>query len=123
MTSSDFPIDLMTRTDSSANEYSGRARRTRMSTSVKANRLVVLALGEQLRNILHGGSRMIKDRKYHLRTYKTCFIGNEMIDWLIERGEVASRGEGVEVMQKLLEYGVIHHGKSSPDHVACMSCT
>jgi hypothetical protein len=80
-----------------------------MSTSVKANRSAVLNLGEQLRNILHGESKLIRDRKYHLRTYKECFVGGEMVDWLIDRGEVSTREEGVEVMQKLLDYGVIHH--------------
>ena len=95
----------------SANKYSIRSRRRTMSTSVKANRLSVLALGEQLRNILHGESNLIRDRKYHLRTYKSCFTGSEMVDWLIQREEVESREEGVAVMQKLLEYEIIHHGK------------
>lgn len=84
-----------------------------MSTSVKANLMSVLALGEQLRTILHSEGAMIKDRKYHLRTYKACVVGQEMVDWLLERGEVERRDEGVEVMQKLLENGVIHHGVCS----------
>ena len=96
--------------DRAERPYSFCSRKKRISTTVKANRLSVLALGEQLRTILHTEAAMIKDRKYHLRTYKACVVGQEMVDWLVERGEVERREEGVEVMQKLLEHGVIHHG-------------
>lgn len=115
----DTPDNLMSSSDPSVTPplpdraerpYSFSSRKKRMSASVKANRLAVLALGEQLRTILHSEGALIKDRKYHLRTYKACIVGQEMVDWLVERGEVERREEGVEVMQKLLEYGVIHHG-------------
>lgn len=96
--------------NSAERPYTFSSRKKRMSASVKANRLSVLALGEQLRTILHSEGTMIRDRKYHLRTYKACVVGQEMVDWLVERGEVERREEGVEVMQKLLEHGVIHHG-------------
>ena len=54
---------------------------------------------------------MIKDRKYHLKTYKKCFVGKEFVDWLIANGDVPSRDEGVKEGRELLEAGVIHHGK------------
>ena len=108
MTSSDQYTPPLPARGERPNSFS--ARKKRMSTSVKANRLAVLALGEQLRTILHSEGTMIKDRKYHLRTYKACVVGQDMVDWLVERGEVDRREEGVEVMQKLLEFGVIHHG-------------
>ena len=45
-----------------------------------------------------------------LRTFEKSFIGHEMVDWLLKKGEVESRREAVAMMQKLLENGVIHHG-------------
>lgn len=113
MHSSDAPGDQCVTPplpDRAEGSYNFGSRKKRLSTSVMANRLSVLALGEQLRTILHSEGTMIKDRKYHLRTYKACVVGQEMVDWLLERGEVERREEGVEVMQKLLENGVIHHG-------------
>ena len=54
---------------------------------------------------------MIKDRRYHLKTYANCLVGNELVGWLVERKEVETRKEAVVVLQKLLDNGVIHHGK------------
>lgn len=69
-------------------------------------------MGEELRLLLHEESPpLIKDRRYHLRIYQACFVGHEMVDWLLRKGEVESRREAVAMMQKLLDNGVIHHGK------------
>ena len=84
-----------------------------MTASMKANKSIVLSLGEELRNILHNEENsLIKDRKYHLRNYKCCFVGSELVDWLLEKGEVEKREEAVDILQKLLEYSVIHHGET-----------
>lgn len=53
----------------------------------------------------------LADRKYHLTTYKRCFVGNELVDWLVANGEVNDREEGVELGRQLLESGTIHHGQ------------
>ena len=53
----------------------------------------------------------LADRKYHLSTYKRCFVGNEFVDWLVANGEVSEREEGVELGRQLLESGTIHHGQ------------
>lgn len=84
-----------------------------MSNTVRAsNRIAILAVGEELRLLLHAENPpLIKDRRYHLRTYESCFMGHEMVDWLLKKGEVESRLEAVTMMKKLLENGVIHHGK------------
>ncbi len=37
--------------------------------------------------------QLIKDRTYHLRSYKQCFKGSRFIDWLVERKYVVSRLE------------------------------
>ena len=56
------------------------------------------------------GSNLIKDRKYHLTTYKQAFVGREFVDWLISRGEASSRIEAVDIGKQLLDAGVFRHG-------------
>ncbi|XP_065905940.1 DEP domain-containing mTOR-interacting protein-like [Dysidea avara] len=88
---------------------SGSISRRKMSTVRSLNKEAVLALGEDLRQTLHECPGMIKDRRYHLKTYSTCFVGNDLITWLVERKEVETRKDGVTAMQKLQDNGVIHH--------------
>ena len=54
---------------------------------------------------------MIRDRKYHLRTYRRCMVGTEMVDWMLSHKSVHSRNQAVGMWQALLEEGVIVHGK------------
>ncbi|KAM6967449.1 DEP domain-containing mTOR-interacting protein [Aplochiton taeniatus] len=68
----------------------------------------VLVTGEQLRLRLHEG-KVIKDRRHHLRTYPNCFVGKELIDWLIEHKEASDRDTAIKIMQKLLDQSIIHH--------------
>ncbi|XP_062848621.1 DEP domain-containing mTOR-interacting protein [Trichomycterus rosablanca] len=68
----------------------------------------VLVTGEQLRLRLHEG-KVIKDRRHHLRTYPNCFVGKELIDWLIEHKEASDRDTAIRIMQKLLNQSIIHH--------------
>ena len=56
---------------------------------------------------------MIRDRKFHLRTYRRCMVGTEMVDWLLQQSSlVHSRTQAVGMWQALVEEGVIVHGKS-----------
>lgn len=91
----------------------------KMTNTVRAsNKAAILAVGEELRQLLHAESPpLIKDRRYHLRTYQECFVGHEMVDWLLKKGEVESRREAVAMMQKLIDNGVIHHGEYIKDTV------
>ncbi|TSR75303.1 DEP domain-containing mTOR-interacting protein [Bagarius yarrelli] len=68
----------------------------------------VLVTGEQLRLRLHEG-KVIKDRRHHLRTYPNCFVGKELIDWLIEHKEASDRDVAIKIMQKLMDQSIIHH--------------
>ena len=85
----------------------------KMTNTVRAsNKAAILAVGEELRQLLHAENPpLIKDRRYHLRPYQTCFAGHEMVDWLLKKGEVESRREAVAMMQKLIDHGVLHHGE------------
>ncbi|XP_007909495.1 DEP domain-containing mTOR-interacting protein isoform X2 [Callorhinchus milii] len=68
----------------------------------------VLITGEQLRLRLHDG-KLIKDRRYHLRTYPNCFVAKELTDWLIDHKEAPDRETAIKLMQKLMDHNIIHH--------------
>lgn len=90
-----------------------RIQKKKMTHTVRAsNKAAILAVGEELRLLLHEEDPpLIKDRRYHLKTYEGCFVGNDMVDWLLKKGEVESRSEAIAMMQKLLDHGVVHHGE------------
>jgi hypothetical protein len=50
----------------------------------------------------------IRDRRYHFTIYPNCFVGNEAVDWLVQRYDL-SRKEAVEVGQILHQNRIIHH--------------
>ncbi|KAJ1122683.1 hypothetical protein NDU88_001168 [Pleurodeles waltl] len=72
------------------------------------HRAEVMITGEQLRLRLHD-AKLIKDRRYHLRTYPNCFVAKELTDWLIEHKEAPDRETGNRLMQKLMDHTIIHH--------------
>ena len=95
----------------STRSYSSYSQRKMTNTVRASNKAAILVVGEELRQLLHmEDPPLIKDRRYHLRVYQDCFVGYEMVDWLLKKGEVESEQEAVSMMQKLLENGVIHHG-------------
>ncbi len=91
----------------------GIGNQRKMTNTVRSsNRAAILAVGEELRLLLHEEEPpVIKDRRYHLKVYQDCVVGHEMVDWLLGKGEVETRREAVAMMQKLLDNGVIHHGE------------
>lgn len=67
------------------------------------------------------GFRLVADkdsilqlREEHGVAYKRSFPGCHLIDWLLQNGEIESRGQGVELCRALLEQGIIQHGKLRP---------
>uniref|UniRef100_A0AAQ4QM67 Rap guanine nucleotide exchange factor 4 n=1 Tax=Gasterosteus aculeatus aculeatus TaxID=481459 RepID=A0AAQ4QM67_GASAC len=71
----------------------------------------ILRAGRILRNaILSGAPHMIRDRKYHLKTYRRCCVGTELVDWQIQQSScIHSRVQAVGLWQVLLEEGVLNH--------------
>ncbi|XP_029967613.1 rap guanine nucleotide exchange factor 4 isoform X2 [Salarias fasciatus] len=71
----------------------------------------ILRAGKILRNaILSRAPHMIRDRKYHLKTYRQCCVGTELVDWQMQQGScVHSRVQAVGMWQVLLEEGVLNH--------------
>jgi len=51
----------------------------------------------------------IKDRWYHLKQYKKCFIGSEAVTWIQEHSKLKVRGEAVLLGQKLMDEGLFRH--------------
>lgn len=69
--------------------------------------------GHVLRTVLLARApHMIRDRKFHLRTYRRCMVGTEMVDWLLQQSAlVHCRTQAVGMWQALVEEGVVVHGK------------
>lgn len=51
----------------------------------------------------------IKDRKYHLRKYEECFLGNEAVDWMMKNLNLKTRDDAVNLGQLMVSRGVLHH--------------
>ncbi|XP_031414389.1 rap guanine nucleotide exchange factor 4 [Clupea harengus] len=71
----------------------------------------MLRAGKVSRNaILARAPHMIRDRKYHLKTYRQCCVGTELVDWMLQQSVcVHSRAHAVGMWQSLLEEGVLNH--------------
>lgn len=95
-----------------------------MTDQLSLKALQVVLVGEHLRNRLHAEEDpvMIKDRRYHLRMYPCCFVGRDLVDWLIRHGDASSRGGAVQCMNVLLDHGIIHHGKGNASEEGKKSC-
>eukprot|EP01095_Lingulamoeba_sp_RSL-Kostka_P006086 TRINITY_DN1883_c0_g4_i1.p1 TRINITY_DN1883_c0_g4~~TRINITY_DN1883_c0_g4_i1.p1 ORF type:complete len:268 (+),score=62.57 TRINITY_DN1883_c0_g4_i1:58-861(+) len=52
---------------------------------------------------------VVKDRSYKFKTYPSCFIGSELVDYLICEGIANDRIEAVFIGQQLIDYNLIHH--------------
>eukprot|EP01084_Bolivina_argentea_P109135 195057_1 len=51
----------------------------------------------------------IKDRKCLFKTYKSCFIGSELVDYLLNNHFCSKRYEAVALGNILCEQGIIYH--------------
>ncbi|TKS76666.1 Rap guanine nucleotide exchange factor 3 [Collichthys lucidus] len=55
---------------------------------------------------------MIRDRKHHLKTYRQCCSGKELVDWLMKQNEcLQSRSQAVGMWQVLVDEGILVHVK------------
>uniref|UniRef100_A0A3B3RRE0 Rap guanine nucleotide exchange factor 4 n=1 Tax=Paramormyrops kingsleyae TaxID=1676925 RepID=A0A3B3RRE0_9TELE len=60
--------------------------------------------------ILARAPHMIRDRKFHLKTYRQCCVGTELVDWLAQQSScIHSRPQAVGMWQALLEEGMLNH--------------
>jgi len=56
-------------------------------------------------------SNLIKDRRWRLRKFKKCLVGNELVTWFISNDIVSSRQEAVKLGNKLVYTGILNHVK------------
>nr|XP_040059236.1 DEP domain-containing mTOR-interacting protein isoform X2 [Gasterosteus aculeatus aculeatus] len=85
-----------------------RTSSIRRKATARQRKGEVMIAGEQLRLRLHDG-KLIKDRRYHLRTYPNCFVAQELIDWLVSHKEAPDRATAVRLMQHLMDHDILHH--------------
>ncbi|NXH57243.1 PREX1 protein, partial [Rhabdornis inornatus] len=52
---------------------------------------------------------VVKDRDYHLKTYKSVIPANKLVDWLIAQGDCQTREEAVALGVGLCNNGFMHH--------------
>lgn len=50
----------------------------------------------------------IKARRYKLKLYQRCFLGNEVVDWLVAKLKI-SRTDAVKLGQKMIDKNIFHH--------------
>ena len=67
-----------------------------------------LVFSEQLRRQWYSEG-IVKDRKWHLRKFPRCFVGRQVVSWLIEKEYAVNREEAVSLMAMLERYNLIHH--------------
>ncbi|CAM1305765.1 RAPGEF4 (predicted) [Pycnogonum litorale] len=83
--------------------------------STSANRDKLYRAGWVLRTIIISHAHhLIRDRKYHLKTFRNCLVGTEMVDWLIQIGvhahvTIRTRQQAIGMWQTLLEENIISH--------------
>ncbi|CAM9543770.1 unnamed protein product, partial [Chrysoparadoxa australica] len=63
---------------------------------------------QKLSELMHS-SLDIKDRKYHLSSYKKCFVGKDAVEWMLRSGVSNSEEDAVSLGQLLIENGDIAH--------------
>ena len=50
----------------------------------------------------------VKTRRHKLKLYQRCFLGNEAVDWIVNKVQV-SREDAVRIGQKMIEKELIEH--------------
>ncbi|XP_067832368.1 rap guanine nucleotide exchange factor 3-like [Heptranchias perlo] len=73
----------------------------------------ILRAGRVLQNaVLSAAPNLMRDRKRHLKTFRQCCTGKELIDLLLKMGPaVQSRPQAVGVWQVLVEEGLLVHAR------------
>ncbi|XP_067836414.1 phosphatidylinositol 3,4,5-trisphosphate-dependent Rac exchanger 2 protein isoform X2 [Heptranchias perlo] len=70
----------------------------------------VISKGVRLYYRLHSlFTPVIKDKDYHLRSYKSVVMANKLIDWLVAQGDCRTKEEAIILGVELCDNGFMHH--------------
>mmetsp|Transcript_16679 Transcript_16679/g.16775 ORF Transcript_16679/g.16775 Transcript_16679/m.16775 type:complete len:265 (-) Transcript_16679:78-872(-) len=58
---------------------------------------------------------VVSDRKHHLKTYHSVFVGEEAVDALVESGQCQNRGEAIKIGSLFLNSGMFSHVSGTHD--------
>ena len=82
------------------------AERAPSSSKPRGNqRIGIRQLGTEMRS---PQGVEIKTRRYKLKLYQRCFLGNEAVDWIAKKAKV-SREEAIALGQKMIEKDIFQH--------------
>lgn len=82
-----------------------RIKSTKLKEFPRLSLEAATQLAEDIRN---SGELEIKDRRYKLTNYTQCFIGSELVEWLIKQTNCLEQ-EAISIGQNLLEHNLIYH--------------
>merc|ERR1712154_411929 len=51
----------------------------------------------------------IKDRKWHFKVYRQCFVGSEAVETMIQFKFASTKVEAIDFGNRLLKFGIIEH--------------
>jgi hypothetical protein len=75
-------------------------------SNLDTSRISIRQLALQMRSPESGLE--IKTRRYKIKLYHRCFLGNEAIDWIVKQSKV-SRSDALLIGQKMIDKKIFHH--------------
>ncbi|XP_069477658.1 DEP domain-containing mTOR-interacting protein isoform X2 [Ambystoma mexicanum] len=74
------------------------------------NEVKVFMRGQRLyEKLMNSESTLLQPREEEGIKYERTFMASDLIDWLIQEGEVTTRSEAEQLSQRLLEHGIMQH--------------
>lgn len=68
-------------------------------------------------------SNLLQTREEEGVSHERTLVASELIDWLLQEGEIATREEAVQLGRRLLEHGIIQHSEWSLSLFLVNSCS
>uniref|UniRef100_A0A671W9W1 Rap guanine nucleotide exchange factor 3 n=1 Tax=Sparus aurata TaxID=8175 RepID=A0A671W9W1_SPAAU len=110
-----FFCELLSAANTQLNRFSKQERLCYTSSSLMYSFLsdrVVKAARSLYSIMIERNPGLIRDRKHHLKTYKQCCSGKELVDWLMKQNDgLQSRSQAVGMWQVLVDEGILAHVK------------
>lgn len=64
-----------------------------------------------LSRLMSSENTLLQPREEEGVKYERTFMASEFLDWLVQEGEATTRKEAEQLCHRLMEYGIIQHGK------------